>query len=272
MLLIQWVDKMTVKRRRSKIPKMEVIELYTKGQTEEQIAESLGSSKGTVSKIIVRHIQEMTNLRESRLLITAQKKTIKGSTAMSGAVNRGLQTILNTKTINKDFTEMLSKPDAAELSVAETHFVFVYSLTGDGVTALEEAGLAAGLQQPNTGDRNNYGTCLQIRAEYMKKKSNVSMAIQLERTRNFGEVITKGIDRKYIQGELLEQLDQMKHTPKLNRKDILACLKMIGETVGAYVKNIQISEIDPAESMEELIEMVKDREDDSGEVYEVAGK
>ena len=253
--------KKEVRRRHSKLPKLEVVAMMLEGKDDEEIAKKYNTTASVVSKVIHRHIKEVTNVRETQVLIKTQKGTIKKNV-------RVLKTMASTRTINKKFMDLLSEPDADELSESETMFALTYILTGEAKFALEEAGLDAGLQAPNSKDRNNMGYCKRLRCQYLLNKLNVAQAIKAYRDEKFKKQLD-GIDKRYTQKELLMQLDEMKHAPGTQRKDILSCLRMIGETEGAFTQNINVGKIDPGEALDELIEMVSGGSEGEDEFFEM---
>lgn len=240
--------KIETRKRSKALDKYKVVELYLTGKTEGEIATLMNSNKAVVSKVIVRHIKELTNTKETRLLTAPQTRGIKA----------GLKTLLNTKSINSDFTALLSPPGDQVLTIAESVFCEMLIATGDAVTALVEAGLDAGLQQPNSGGRNNYDKCLELRAKFLLIKPNVRSTIDEMRKQQWTPYAEQ-VNKEFVQVELLQQLSEMKFKPSVNRKEILSCLKMVGETVAAYSTSIAVTNIDPAQALDDLIELAGDK-------------
>ena len=257
---------MTVKTkvRKGYLPKYEVIDDYLKGMTEEELADKYNAKLLTVTRCITDHIKAMSNLRETSLLVKSQNIPNGGSALRN--VQKSIKVVRESSSINKSFLSLLSEPESPELSDRELHFILTYALTGDGVHALQESGLDAGLVKSSRGFEQaaQLKQCCRLRVEYLKRKKNVAAALEAERKIRYRDIVDD-INREFVQLELLEQLDQLKQDPRKNASLIQKNLRLIGETIGAYVTNMKVSKIDPSQAMDDLIEMALDSDEEAYE-------
>ena len=245
--------KKQIKRRKSRVPWQQVIDLWMAGKSKEEIAVETGSTPKAVDVCINSHIKKVNNLRETQLLVASQSTPVNKVNA-----NKGLANLKSVGTINDQFISKLSAdPLSPVLTDEESLFCHVYALTGDGFMAIQESGLDIALLP---AEKKNKNTCIKLRIRYLLSRPNIKKFIQELKADKWVQQAKK-VNRVFIQSELLEQLDQMKFNPDSRPADILATLKLLGQTVGAYVETIQVSEIDPKEALGELIEMVRDGEE-----------
>lgn len=246
--------KKDIKRRRSKVPWQEVIDLWMSGKSTDEIAIKTGSTPKAVDVCINSHIKKINNLRETQLLVAGQKAPVNKKNSQKGLAN-----IKSVGTINDQFISKLSTdPNSDVLTDEESLFCHVFALTGDGNMAVQESGLDIALLP---SEKKNKNMCIKLRVRYLLSRPNIKKFVQTLRADKWVQQ-ARSVDKVFIQSELLELLDQMKFNPDARYSDINSTLKLLGQTVGAYIETIQVSEIDPKEALGDLIEMVKEGDED----------
>lgn len=219
------------------------------GKTVRQIAEETGSTPKAVDVAINSHIKSVNNLRETQLLVANSNTPVNKKNS-----SKGLHNLQSVGTINDQFLSHLSPDPTSEiLTDEESLFCHVYAITGDGYLAIQESGLDIALLPSG---KKNKDMCMKLRIRYLLSRPNIKKFIQELKADKWLQEAKK-VNKVFIQSELLELLDQLKFNPTAKPNDILNTLKLLGQTVGAYVETIQVSEIDPKEALSDLIEMVK---------------
>jgi len=224
-----------------------------------QIAEKYGTSSDGVSLIVNRMWQSLTNVRESRALLSGD----------SPDRRKALTILRGTNLINQKFLAMLSiAPELSDrefipttdMTDPEAIYCWTYVHTGDNHTALLQAGLDIGLLKTkrhgiDDGDRLSYDKAVTLRGLYLRQLPHIAAYIKDLRERRF---VDQDVSKSRIQSELIDQLEQMKQEgdPKY-RKDILRTIELLGKTIGAFVERVEITEVDPAKALDELINMAK---------------
>ena len=224
---------------------------YAEGELSiREIAEKYSTTENNVTLVVNRFWKSLTNMRESRALISA---------TTSNSSKKALGELQNTELINKPFLSLLSDNDSALLTQAEADYSWIYVHTGSIPEAIVSAKLDKGLyKEKKRESRFSYDRALILRGHYLNSKPNVASYIKEIREKRF---IDSNIGKARVQSELLDQLEFMKasNDPRM-KKDILRTIELLGKTVGAFVERIEISEISPADALDELIEMAKEAE------------
>ena len=230
-----------------------------------QLAKKYNTSENNIQLIVSRAWQSLTNVRESRALLGGGE-----------GAEKALTTLRGTNLINQAFLSMLSlEPEGESLPTSltmtdpEAIYCWVYVHTGDNHTACLQAGLDVGLLKTarhgkDDGDRLSYDKALTLRGLYLRQLPHIASYIKELREKR---LIDQDVSKSRIQSELIDQLTQMKEEgdPKY-RKDILRTIELLGKTIGAFVERVEITEIDPAKALDQLIEMAK-----TGAVKELEG-
>jgi len=223
-----------------------------------EIAKKYSTTDKNVGLIVNRHWKALTNMRESRALLSQDPNLVNSKKSNGNGVAVVLQELEKVKEFNTEFTGLLSDPDAALLSDAEAIYCWTYVHSGDTYDAIRTAGLDAGLYKDKEEiARFSYDRAMKLRAMYLNNKPNVVSYIkELRETR----LIDADVGKARLQSELLEQLDQMKSSGNSNkfRSQILKTIELLGKTVGAFTERIEIHEVDPANALDQLIEMAQE--------------
>lgn len=165
-----------------------------------EIAQKYQTSESNVGLTTKKFWKKLTNMRESRVL--------KSPTPEFKDTKLALHELQNTDLINKKFIMLLSEPDSALLSDAETTYAWVYVHTGDIIEALKTSGLDVGLFKEKGRDtRFSFDRSLIIRGHYLNSKVNVAEYIKTLREQR---LIDANVGKARIQSELVEQLEYMK--------------------------------------------------------------
>jgi len=233
-----------LRKATNNLDKMAIVEDYAKGELSVgKLAKKYNTSPDNISLITKRFWKSLTNMRESRALIVP--------TTDSASSLRELRA---TPHFNEDFLSLLS--ESALLSDEEATYCWIYAHTGDIVEALQGSTLDIGLyREKGKSHRFNYDKAMILRGHYLNSKPSISSYIKELREVRLQDA---DIGKAKIQSELLLQLENMKASgnPKY-RKDILRTIELLGKTIGAFTENIAIHNIDPANALDELIELAQ---------------
>ena len=235
---------------------MGIVQAYTDGVlTVTQIAENYKTTPKNVGLIVNRHWKSLTNMRESRMLLQAPE-----SAQEHFDTKHAMAQLHSTDLINQEFLDKLSDPESELLSDEEATYAWCYVHTGDGAESVKTAGLDIGLIRDKSRDtRFSYDKALDIRKMYLNAKPNVGRYVtQLREER----LIDADVGKSRIQSELITQIDQMKASGQANknRMAMLRSIELLGKTVGAFVERVEITEVNPSDALDELIEMAKQAE------------
>ena len=245
-----------LRKAQSSLDHMAIVSDYAEGaMTVPEIAKAHKTSEENVGLIVSRHWKALTNVRESRLLLgssDAPKAKVEQKNA--------LEILRNTSLINEEFLALLSPPDTALLSDSEAIYCWHLVHSGNPREALITSGLDVGLIRDKKREtRYSFDRSLVLRSQYLNAKPNVIAYItQLREER----LINADVGKSLVQSELLDQLDQMKSSadPARNRTAILRTIELLGKTVGAFVDRVEVSEVNPSNALDKLIEMAQEAE------------
>lgn len=252
---------------------MSIVADYTKGELSvAEVARKHGTTENNVGLIVNRHWKALCNMRESRALTTVDPNLVNSRRNGNSSANVVFRELARAKTINQEFLDLLSDPEAALLTDSEAMYSWIVVHSGDADDAMITAGLDVGLYKdtaPKSGDRFAYDKALKLRRIYMDNKPNVvAYVTQLREER----LINADVGKARIQTELIEQLHQMKSSGETHRhrNQMLKCIELLGKTVGAFTERVEIHEVDPSNALDQLIEMAQEAtiaelEDSSGQ-------
>jgi len=232
---------------------MGIVRAYILGeQTVSAIAKEYGTSDHNVTLIVQRHWEALTNMRETRMLTVAT-----GPKVHSKDVERALHKLQNTELVNEEFMRMLSDDHVALLSDAESTYCWIYVHTGNALEAMKESNLDVGLNKDKKREtRLSFDRAVILRSMYLNEKPNVAAYIKELREKRF---VDTDVSKVRLQSELLDQLEYMKSSgdPR-QRRDILRTIELLGKTIGAFTDRIEISEVNPSNALDHLIEMAQE--------------
>jgi len=72
------------------------------------------------------------------------------------------------------------------------------------------------------------------------------------------------VSKKYVQSELIKQVEQLKEViasdngSQRARGAMLKAIELLGRSVGAFVDKVQVEQVDPSKALDQLIEMAKE--------------
>lgn len=209
-----------------------------------EIAEKFSTSENNVGLIVSRHYKCLSNVRETKMLITGQ---LTGSYA-----NFHRNEVLDTERINKDFLSLLSEPESGVLSDNELIFCELYNDDNDDIRALEDSKLNAGLKRTqDIKDKEEYKHSLQLRSFYLRRKPNVASYL----TRIKREKIKQIVDGKeFVQTELLAVIERLKNhgTPQA-LATYLKAIESLGRTYGAFEDKLIVGELSGDEALDRIV-------------------
>lgn len=242
---------------------MSIVADYIKGELSvAKVAEKHETTEKNVGLIVNRHWKALCNMRESRALISQDPNLVNSRRNGNSNAAVVLRELERAKTINHEFLDLLSEPEAALLTDAEAMYSWIVVHSGDADDAMITSGLDVGLYaDPGTDkdrlSRFSYDKALKLRRIYMDNKPNVvAYVTQLREER----LINADVGKAKVQTELLEQLHQMKSSGETHRhrNQMLKCIELLGKTVGAFTERIEVHEVDPANALDKLIEMAQE--------------
>lgn len=218
-----------------------------------QLLEEYMSGEYTIGQLRDRY-----NLNDSEALIKFINGTItrlnivKETSAINPATQSHYLNYKPTSLVNEPFLELLSPP-AASITDEEMTYCYLYVFTGDNRSAIEQSGLDAGLNHKRIiKDTPTYDYALRVRGLLLRNKPNVKAHIDLLRSEKLKD--NKIVDKSFVIGELVEQLNQLKEDGR-ERKLILETIKLLGQTCHAFTERIEVCQIDPNKPIDSLIEM-----------------
>ena len=231
---------------------------YAKGELSvSEIAKLHRTTDKNVTLIANRFWRTLTNMKESRALKAGSgpedAETYYGAKA-------SLEELKSTELVNQSFLKLLSEPETHLLTDAEATYAWAYVHTGDPIESLKIAGLDAGLiKDKSKPSRFSFDAALRYRSLYLNAKPNVVAYIKELREKR---LIDADVGKARVQSELVEQLESMKASPEIgkHRSAILKTIELLGKTVGAFVDRVEVTEVDPSNALDQLIEMAKEAE------------
>lgn len=272
----------STKARRSKVPKtvlrkkpkdpssldhMAIVSDYTEGTLSvKEIARAHGTTDKNVGLIVNRHWKSLCNMRESRALTSLDPNLVNSRRSSNNSALIVLKELEKAKEFNDSFISELSDSEGHLLSDSESIYCWTYVHTGDSFEAIRTSGLDVGLyKEKSEVGRFSYDRALKLRSMYLHSKPNVVSYIKELRE---SRLIDADVGKARLQSELLEQLEQMKASGEANRlrTQILRTIELLGKTIGAFTERIEVSEVDPSNSLDKLIEMAQE-----AQVLEISG-
>ena len=167
-----------------------------------------------------------------------------------------LDRTLVTKYVQPKLKALLSKGTSAILTEPELVYSWIYVNSGSNAIALKESGFEDVLEK--THQTSAYKQLLGI---FLREKHNIAKYIcdlQKEAIKN------TDISKKYVQSELSTQVEQLREicssegSSSRNRGNMLKAIEMLGRSIGAFQDNIKITEADPNEALDTLIDLAKE--------------
>jgi len=247
------IAKTKTRKAPENLDHMGIVRAYTEGTMSiGAIAKEYNTSDHNVTLIVQRHWEALTNMRETRMLtVTKDTKVHHKDT------ERSLHKLQNTELVNSEFMRMLSDDHVALLSDAEATYAWIYVHTGNALEAMTSAGLDVNLNKDKSREtRLSFDRAVILRSMYLNEKPNVASYITELREKRY---VDTDISKVKIQSELIDQLEFLKSTgdPRA-RRDILRTIELLGKTIGAFTDRIEISEVDPSNALDHLIEMASE--------------
>jgi hypothetical protein len=206
-------------------------------------------------------LREKYNLKSKRQLenwVNQQIQSlniIKETSALNPSTEHYYHNFTPSNLINEPFLDLLSPPENPELSEQEYTYAYLYVYTGNNLKAVSESGLDAGLTKHKSKNQLTpaYKHACRMRGMYLRKKTNVSAVISKLRSEKLKDF---KVDKELIVEELVIQLEELKESGE-NRKLTLDTIKLLGQTCSAFTEVIEIGEVNPAKSLEKLVEMAQ---------------
>ncbi len=219
--------------------RFEVLTRYSKGQSVSTIGVAMDIFSREISTFITTHLQALNSTREANKLLDTH----------------GLNTpkVLPTpEEMSKDFLER-------EVPEKCLDYAYYFGLTGDNGYALKSSGLDKSIIAKQKSNANaSYRYSLKSRGIYLR--SLPSVREEIDRVRRT-ELAISSVDKPFLITEIVEQLNQAKEIAiddPTQRRHTIALLRMLGDSIpDAFSHNIKVSEINPEDSLQTLIEMAE---------------
>lgn len=194
--------------------------------------------------IMLRNIREKLNAnRELRALNSIEAFNISKSKAHK---------LLQTKFTEPEIGKKISLPDDKDLTNEEMLYGIILVKTGSNPIALQESGLMDCLKVKDSARKRLFGM-------YLQSKDNLSKFIQSLKN---NKILEADVSKSTIQAELIDQISQLKESIELDatpthRAQLIKSIELLGRTVAAFQDNIKITEVNPADALNQLIDMAK---------------
>jgi hypothetical protein len=202
-----------------------------------KIGEEYNLSRPSVKHFVSRFANKFNNSRSIRLLMTDKMNSVE-------IIER-----VNPELMNEKFLSLTSKENEP-LTQEEILFSELLLEYGDDITAIKRSNLDIGLVKDN---RALYKEAMQMRAFYLKKKSNVREYITEARKRNLG-LIEEG--KEYVQQTLLEVVEQLKNSGDIKTTNSrLKAIELIGRTLGVFDDKLSVNHSNGDEALDRILEM-----------------
>ena len=258
--------KRKVIKRRKKVDEcddfnknLKAVDMFSKGKSVEEIAESHNWTTKSVRTAINKHFLNLKTLIETEAMVASQE-------ADQGIVVKHTTKALNTfanqrkidENISTDFLEKLSGADERLLTNEEVMFCYLTVHEGDQQKALEDSGLAKGLTKTHTG----YRRACKLRILMLKGKLNIIKYINGLQIDYAKEI---NVNKEVIQTTILRQLSQLEsqNDPR-NASTIAKLTEQLGRTVGAFSDKVIIEEVSFDDAMDRMMEMRKEHNKEKG--------
>jgi len=219
--------------------KFKVLTLYSKGTPIIDIALQLNIFSRDISSFITYHLQSMNSTRETNKLLET-----------SGLNNN--RYLPTPEEMSKEFID-------TEVPEKCLEYAYYMGMTGDNKYALKASGLSKSIIA-KTGGSSGASRTYAIRSRGMYLRSLPSVQKEIDRVRS-NELRISDVDKPYLVTEILEQLNQAKELAvddPTQRRHAVALLRMLGDTIpDAFSHSIKITEVNPEDSLQALIEMAE---------------
>ena len=201
----------------------------------------------------------MANAKASRMLPVMYRTQETGvKEAIRPALHAEWEVLQNPEVLNKAFFALLSAPDAHTLTSAEVKFCWSYVSSLDLDEAIFASGFDAGLYEENKSNPSGspvgvagFDACIKMRIAYLKSKPNLQAFIKRIRKE---AVLNVGIDKDFLQKEILLQIEGLKLSQTMDAKKLLRdYILMLGRSFGAFTDKVEIEEIDHGKTIEKLL-------------------
>ena len=215
--------------------KFKVLQMYTEGKNYREIGKAVGLDGNTLSSVLSTFIRSLTMVQETNKLEGSMVSTV---------IDKSIKTC---KEISEEFIE--------EAKVNALIFAWYYGKTNDIRYSLKAAELDKGIPPGSKAVTRNY--ILRVRGQYLLSMPIVRAEVNTVREQ---ELKDNKVDRKLVQSEILSQLEEEKLLREENpqsRQNSIKLIQMLGNSVGAFTTNINVSEVNPEDSLQMLIDLAE---------------
>lgn len=220
--------------------KLKVLEAYASGTDVSQVAKELEVPEKDCHQYIQSTLKNMLIVRETNELIRNQHDS---KSKHPDSINR-----------------LLSSDFLARVEDGMESYAFYFAETSDNQFALAQSGLDKGI--PRTLGKDARMNVLKVRGQYLRSIPAVSKYIKERQARRIEEL---GIDKSFVQRELVEQIEQLKviaQDDTKQRTNLLKSIELLGRSIGAFQDSLRVEEGNAKTGLDILMEKVK------GEIYE----
>ena len=215
--------------------KFKVLQMYTEGKNYREIGKAVGLDGNTLSSVLSTFIRTLSMVQETNKLENSQ---------VSHVIDKSVKTC---KEISEEFVK--------DTETNALIFAWYYGKTNDIRYSLKASDLDKGIPPGSKAVTKNY--ILRVRGQYLLSMPAVRAEVNTVREQ---ELKDNKVDRKLIQSEILGQLEEEKLLREENpqsRQNSIKLIQMLGNTVNAFSTTINVSEVNPEDSLQMLIEMAE---------------
>jgi hypothetical protein len=228
--------------------KTKILEEFLEGTSLSDIASNYKLDFGRVKNFISKYRQSINTAWELETIIKARDEKITA---------KQMDKALIKKYVQPKLKKVLSSDDSDKLTMEELVYGWSYVHSGSNQVALKESGF---LEVLHENDRTpGYQNLLGI---FLRKKANVKQYIQ---TVQQEYVQNTDVNRKYVQSELVKQVEQLKEvvaSDEVNmrgRNLLIKSIELLGKSVGSFQDRVVIEDADPNKALDNLIEMAQEQ-------------
>lgn len=248
----------TVLRKAKSVPfktitdaqRYDIIRKYRLGTTVTSIAEEYKLEEQDVKIFVNDEINALNTIKETNSLINSAQGLV-------------LTSINPTKMLNKSFLSNVDDKKEA--------YAYYFAMTGSNEEALKQSGLDKWIPLKTLEVSKRY--IFTVRGKYLRDIPEVKKYIDAVREERLKEL---KVDKKTIQSDLIEQIEQMKELAgddNRMRNPLLKAIELLGKTIGSFQENIRVEEVSAKSGLEILMSRVKGEIEEGvssdSEVYEI---
>jgi len=227
------------KRKLAELPdelKFKMLMSYSQGVQVKELAKEYGINPSSLSSYLGTTIDTLAVVKEANAIVSDG----------GGRIQTGTPTVIMTE---EWFACAEESADA---------YAFFFATTGSSIFALEQAGLKDNYLP--LGCKDGAKKHIQsARGKWLRDQPYISKQIKEYREQKLKDA---NIDKTYVQSELLLQLDELKELSdgsERSRGHLLKVIELLGRTESAFVDTLKIEDASAKNSVDLLMEKIKNQ-------------